>query len=435
MNTLKIVNHIQKYYADTFKNAFLLLNMCSQKDLNLLLSFFNTPVLENNEVSKKYLQEFKKFNSTLGVILEKSLDINIESLKEKIDIFFLDILFPMVNKKEFVMPEHVLNHDLLTKNVYKSFLKNILYKSILIIIDEMITNVLFYKKKLQTNVFFSASQELINKMFYQEQTYLGFYHKLLNKYDSGSDYIFPIYNYTKGNIHFSKIIYDKEKGGAFDEDLGVEKIKTQLDNLFVNSNNVIKNVYDKEKIKRLEELLDNTKINNLINNKQLKLKPGFNSIIKKILEKEEEKDNDNNHESMAQQDLKKKYFNDIFELDKGQKITNEDIYKIYKEEPDKEQFIKYIVDKTMHNNLLSQKKNSEELKITSLIDDIFNHILKTDYDHNSLNLQDDDVKFILMLETLNSIKTSSIGNSSNITVNLYKEIDGAKINKDEISFN
>lgn len=435
MNTLKIINHIQKYYIDTFKNGFLLLNICSEKDLNLLLNFFKTPILENNEISKKYLQEFKKFNSTFIMILDKSLDVDIESLKEKIDIFFLDIFFPMVDKKEFIMPQHILNHDLLTKNIYKSFLKNMLYKSVLTIVDEMINNVLFYKKKLETNVFFSASQELINNMFYQEQTYLGFYHKLLNKYDSTSDYVFPVYNYTKNNIHFSKIIYDKEKGGGFDEDRGVEKIKTQLNNLFVNSNNVIKNVYDKEKIKRLEELLDNTKINNLINNKQLKLKPGFNTIIKKIIEKEGESKDGKNSVNTTQEDLKKKYFNDIFELDKGQKITNEDMYKIYKEEPDKEAFIKYLVDKTMHNNLLDQKNNSEELKITSLIDGIFNNILKTDYDHNSLNLQDDDVKFILMLETLNSIKTSSIGNSSNITVNLYKEIDGAKINKDEISFN
>ncbi|QKE44589.1 hypothetical protein Yalta_142 [Yalta virus] len=208
-------------------------------------------------------------------------------------------------------------------------------------------------------------------------------------------------------------------GGRFMKDDESILVKNQLDKMFESN---VKHIYNKEEIKQLENLLENKKINSLIARKELKLSPGFNNVIQNILNKD-----------ISETD-REKFFNEIFDVSDNRDLSKEELYEIYKNEPNKEGFIKYVVDKTMHQNI-SKDCNQSNLKVVALVDNIFSKILKEDYDHNTLNLQDDDIKFILMLETLNSIKSSSIGNSSNITVNLFKDVEKTRINKEEIKFN
>lgn len=417
-----IINVIQDYYHGMVKNNLDFLDICDKKDIDLISSFFLTHIIEDGKVNtEQYIQQFKKFDLLLVDILDSYLGkLSNDMLQKKIQLFLSDIVFPMVNKKDFISPRDILSPELLSININKSFLKKTIHKTLLILLKRMLEQIIFYNKSINVSIFYSSYKELCKVLKTYHDVFLNYYNSLLNKYDSTADYIFPIYNKTDNNVYFSKVLYNKEKSKAGSEADNIKRVKEQLNDIY---NNNIKHVYDKEDIKKLENLLNNSKINNLIARKELKLSPGFNNVIKNLL-------NDNNTE-----EEKKEYFNEIFDLSNEKELTKEELYQMYKNEPNKEGFIKYIVDKTIHGNIPKKNEDSSELKVVSLIDKIFDKILHENYDHNSLNLQDEDAKFLLMLETLNSIKTSTMGNSSNITVNLFKDVDRTKVNDDEIKFN
>lgn len=409
---------IRFYYATSLKNNLELLNICNLEDIHAITSYFQKDM------------NFKTFDSILESILTKNIDaMSKDELKNKIELFLSDDIFISIDKMDFIPPEPVLCSETLTINIMRSFFKKILYKTILDFVKMMLKNINFYQETIDSNMFYSSYFELKRSLSNYHDVFLNFYTGLINKYDTDADYIFPLYDKTSGNIYFSKVLYQKPKqnsstnseyqvlkGGSIDDTI---KIKDQLDNMFKKN---IKQTYDKEEIKQLESLLENKKINKLIARKELKLAPGFNNIIKYILSNE------------STEEDRKKYFNELFDIKENKNLSKEELYEIYKNEPNKEGFIKYIVDKTLFENI-PRNNTDNTSKIVSLVDNIFNKILKEDYDYNSLNLKNEDIKFILMLETLNSIKTSSIGSSNNITVNLYKDVDKATINKDEIKFN
>lgn len=390
---------IRLYYSIYIKNNFKYINFCDENELHIIISYFHKEI------------NFKIYDKLLEKIINKNVTkLNKVETENKINKLLKINVFRTIDKSKFIIPNNVLSTDSISINILHSFLRKIIYNILLELIFQMYSNIKFYKRVFENEIFYSCFLELKSILSYYQNAFLQFYIGLINKYDNTGDYIFPVFDRSESNIYLSKLAYNV--AGA--EDLS--KLKDQINNLYQTN---IKQVYDKEEIKQLESLLENKKINKLIAKKELKLAPGFNNIIKHMLDKDI-KDED-----------KKKYFDEIFELKDNKNMTKEELYEIYKNEPDKEKFIKYLVDKTMYQNL----NNDSTGKVVSLVDNIFNKILKEDYDHNSLNLQDDDIKFILMLETLNSIKTSSIGNSSNITVNLYKDVEKAKINKEEVSFN
>lgn len=396
---------IRFYYATNLKNNLELLNICNLEDIHIITSYFHKDI------------NFKVYDSLLESTLTKNIELmSKKDLKKKIKLFLSDNVFVSIDKSDFIPPEPVLCSETLTINIMKAFLKKALYKTILMIVKTMLNNIDFYQHTIDSNMFYSAYFDLKRSLNSYHDIFLNFYIGLINKYDANADYIFPIYDKTSGNIYFSKVLYPKAGSGETGDTI---KLKEQLDNLF---NQNIKQTYSKEEIKQLENLLENKKINKLIARKELKLAPGFNNLIKDVLNED------------ATEEEKKKYFNELFEVEDNKNLTKEELYNIYKNEPNKEGFIKYIVDKTLFQNIPKNQVDNTA-KVVSLVDNIFNKILKEDYDYNSLNLKSEDIKFILMLETLNSIKTSSIGSNSNITVNLYKDVDKATINKDEIKFN
>lgn len=396
---------IRFYYATSLKNNIELLDICSAEDVYIIISYFHKDM------------NFKMYDSLLNSVLTKNIDVLSKPvLQDKIKLFLSNEVFVSIDKSEFIPPEPVLCSETLTVNIMKSFLKKVLYKTILLFIQLMIDNIKFYQHSIDSNMFYSSSFEIKKSLDNYHNIFLSFYIGLINKYDTNADYIFPIYDKTSNNIYVSKVIYPK---AGSDETSDTSKIKEQLDIMF---NKNIKQTYDKEEIKQLESLLENKKINKLIARRELKLTPDFNNIIKDVLNKD------------STEEERKKYFNELFEVKDNKSLSKEELYEIYKNEPNKEGFIKYIVDKTLFQNI-PQNQTDNTAKVVSLVDNIFSKILKEDYDYNSLNLKSEDIKFILMLETLNSIKTSSIGSNSNITVNLYKDVDKATINKEEVKFN
>lgn len=467
----KIDNIITLYYGTSLKNNLKYLNIHTDKEIKYLVSFFFQKI------------DFQEYDKLVNNILQISLDrLDKNELQNKIQLFLSNNLFPSIDKKYFIYPGDVLSPISLTSGILKTFFKKILHQTILCFVHETIKNKEFYNNRLKNGLFYDSFIQLKKSIQEYNKTFLKLYTGLINKYDTTGDYIFPVYNTINDNIYFSKVEYNEnnkhtnfikklqnennnsscsssedlyknkksitidnkkcsnkdnkivsndnneiglnkedwqEKAGAFGVTDEVDIVKKQLNKMFENN---IKHTYNKEELKHLEILLENKKINNLIARKELKLSPGFNSVVLNILNKNIT-DND-----------RKKFFNEIFDVSDNSNMTKEELYDVYKNEPNKEGFIKYLVDKTLHQNVL-QNTGKTDLKVVALVDNIFNKILDEDYNHNTLNLQDDDIKFILMLETLNSIKTSSIGNSSNITVNLFKDVDQTRINKEEIKFN
>lgn len=446
-NDYTIEDLITSYYGVSLKNNLEFFNINTEEEKKIILSYFYQPT------------EFKSYNHEVEEVLQKSIDrLNKGDLEEKIHLFLSDKVFPNIDKRQFIPPGEILSEMSLTTNVLRMFLKRVLHKTILFFISSMVTNKKFYRKALNNEMFYDAYVSLRASLHQYNKAFLNFYTGLVNKYDKTGDFILPVYNLADNNVYFSKVNYHSSKPETlqplkfkrdhfddselkkihqFNKEMGLTKedliplggadapiheaqvVKHQLDEMFDNN---IKHVYDKDELKKLEVLLENKKINALIARKELKLNPSFNRVIQKLLQGE------------MKEDDRKKYFDELFDVSDGAKLTKEELYDVYKNEPNKNGFIKYVVDKTMHQSVPTLNETRDS-KVVALVDNIFSKILTEDYNHNTLNLQDDDIKFILMLETLNAIKTSSIGNSSNVTVNLFRDVDKTRVNKDEFTFN
>lgn len=460
---------ISNYYKKTVQLNLQMLNITNSDDLKTILTFF----------SGKYKnQNFDEYDKTLKLTLSSVIDIidNKEYLIKKIDLFLSNRVFIFIDKGDFIPPYQLIKTDNLPITLLKSFFIKILHHTIILICETMLNNIVFYtdffkKKNISVALSYNILQELKKKLHNIYFIFVNFYVSLLNKYDQDFNYILPLIDHTD-NMFFSLITKDSDnfknlnnqiqyhvkdnnsslvdvveehfsnyqeleqsnEHGGFEErkDDIILNITNKLSNM--SNNHSIRNIYTKDEFKRLETLLENTKINDLIKKQEIKLNNNFQNLIKNILDENEEKT----------QETTREYFNELFRFNNAtpDSLSKEELYNIYKDEPDKKGFLKYLIDKIIYSSIPSEvdKKNSTApptAELVSIIDRLFNKINDIDYRNNSLDLQNDDIKFILMLETLNSIKTG-YNNSlakGNITVNLFKDVAKTKINNEEVVFN
>lgn len=387
----RIKNVIKEYYSNVVKNNLEYLDIFKSEELKSLINIFNNDVFNDED-----FKNIEKNINTLKILSKTKTD-------KAVNLLLSDDLFSFVSKDNYQ------KNPIYTEANNNLFLRKTLYNILIQLIYKRCKYTNFLVRKSKKKTFFSSQKTIEEKLKKYQNIFLSTYSLLKNKYDNTGDYIHPLLNNNKKKIIFTKLDYCLSGN--------LDKIKMQLDDM---SKENIGKIYSREDILRLEEMFENKKINKLIAKKEIKLGNNFTKLINDIL-KENTED-------------AKKYFAKLFEVTENKYLTNEDLYSIYQKETNKEAFLKYLTEKTVMT--IIPKNNFEETeKIVSIVDNLFEKIVKSNYEYNSLNLKNDDIKFILMLETLNSIKTSNIGNKSNITLNVYKDISSAEINGKKIKIN
>lgn len=390
---VKIENVITEYYKNSIKNNLEYLNILTRDEILFLASVFE---------KKEYTYEDDK---EIFKIFDSLKNLSRTQTDNVINILFSDDVFKFVDKQIYQ------KNPVYTEKNNNLFLRKSLYQIIIQLLYKKCKQTHYFKKTGQKKTFFESEKMVEEKLKRYQNVFIHILSLLKNKYDDTGDYIHPIINNDKKIIKYTKLDY------GLAGNLNLDKIKIQLEDM---SKNNIGKIYDKQDIVRLEELFENNKINKLIAKKEIKLGNNFTKLIENILREDSEDS--------------KKYFKELFDVSENKYLTNNDIYEMYKNEPNKEVFIKYLVEKTILDMFPKNNFNETE-KVVSVVDKLFDKIIKTDYEHNSLNLKNEDIKFILMLETLNSIKTSNIGQKSNVTLNVYKDISSAEINGEKIKTN
>lgn len=230
---------------------------------------------------------------------------------------------------------------------------------------------------------------------------------------------------TGGSVTIPNNLVDMDK---------IEKLRNKIEDITEQA--YVKNVYASDDIDRLETLLNNKKINNLIQTKKIKLAKNFQGLITQIMENNNSEDKNNNKNA-------KDFFDKVFMInDNDEKVGIDELYDIYNSEPDKQKFLDYLVDKISYYNYLRENdspqpniKSTRNSGAITSIGNVFSQILNNNYSDNSFRLKDNDMKFILMLETLNSLKTSlSEAQGNNVIVNLYKDVQHASVDKHTFNF-
>jgi hypothetical protein len=483
-----IVLIITNYYYYILKNSLQVLNILNKSDLEYILSY----IKREDENIEEYFKKIKY------ILINSINNLTKEKILYKIDFFLNTKIFPSVNKSIYINPVNIINKNKITLELLQIFFRTILYDSILEYYLNKTRDVNYYKKydnlKLNTEEDFINIYKIINYLeedinIFYKNIYLPFYVNIINKLDHDVDYIFPMI--IENNILVSGVINDKEFKICDKECIKViesndynntEKalnitaanaVNTSANTVNTTSNTVnttantvnttantvnfernserntaitdienfiagragnpeiimnkleemynepyIKNLYTKTEIEQLESILNNEKLNSLIKQKKIKLSKNFQEMLKNITEKKDFKNI---------QDYVKKIFivqdnKENINIDKIANIIDSNL-------GNNKNFLEYFIDKIIYNDNLNN--NGE---VISMIDNIFDKILTHDYNHNSLNLENEDIKFILMLETLNALKSNNLQmpSTSNITVNVYKDIDKAKINNNEI---
>jgi hypothetical protein len=333
-------------------------------------------------------------------------------------------VFSRIDKSNLISPMEVLSNTEEQRTLLERFCKRAILLSVLSIKKNIKKDLDFLNKMVNNNeLFLIPEKDKIIKAY--NNFFPSFYTYILNRHDKDYHYVLPYMStkdYKLGYTALSK----NSRGGNASNDV-IEEVKKKLHGM--SSKHNIKKIYDMNDVKRLDTLLENNKINQLILSGDLTLSPEFNRITRSIL---------NNDATVEERE---KYFGELFKLKDPSKFDMKSLHSLYNAEDDKENFLKYLVDKTLHKQFNTSDlsdTDQKQLQVIALVDDLFNKILKGDYTDNSLNMKDDDMKFILMLETLNSIKGSTNGNSdnkkSNITINLFKDVDHTSVNSDKISF-
>lgn len=277
---------------------------------------------------------------------------------------------------------------------------------------------------------------------------LQLYVYILNLYDKNNFYVLPQIariktktdDKTDHKIQFLFSMIRKNKIGGNPRDENVENIKDMMDDMS-KTKAIIRNVYDIEDIKRIESLLKNSRVNDLIQSHKLKLNPNFQSLLRDIstelIDDYEIKKND---EAASAFDVEpnndgekfKDFFDKFFIFTGDEKDEKEKLYDAFMNAPDKKIFIEYFLDRIGHSNFMNpQDKN---FKVLSIADNLFSKILKSDLGNNSFNLNSNDTQFILMLETLESFKSAMKANETNhITININKDVNDLKVNNDNVT--
>lgn len=425
---------IISYYYSVLNLNLQILNIFKKEDKYFILSYIT-----------KDIENVENFTKILKSVLAKNINnLSKDKILDKINLFMNTQIFSNIDKSNYINPICIINKNKIPIDILSLFFQTILYDCIIQIYLNKKIDVKYYNKY---NTLILDDPGEILKIFkiinylrndiinFYKKTYLSFYVKIVNKIDRHADYIFPML--IDNSLVMSGIINEKsfeictEDNECLtitendDERIGgnVELIKNKLQEMSYEP--YIKNLYTKSEIETIENILNNEKLNSLIRQKKIRLSKNFQKILKDITKKNKRIDN------------LEEYVDEIFIVqDNPDHINTKKLSEILKNNPNSEKFIEYLIDKIVYNEHLNNESTSE---IISLIDHVFDKILNHDYNHNSLNLEDNDIKFILMLETLNALKSNNLpttpNGNSNIILNVYKDIDSAKINNNEIKLN
>lgn len=425
---------IISYYYSVLNLNLQILNIFKKEDKYFILSYIT-----------KDIENVENFTKILKSVLAKNINnLSKDKILDKINLFMNTQIFSNIDKSNYINPICIINKNKIPIDILSLFFQTILYDCIIQIYLNKKIDVKYYNKY---NTLILDDPGEILKIFkiinylrndiinFYKKTYLSFYVKIVNKIDRHADYIFPML--IDNSLVMSGIINEKsfeictEDNECLtitendDEKIGgnVELIKNKLQEMSYEP--YIKNLYTKSEIETIENILNNEKLNSLIRQKKIRLSKNFQKILKDITKKNKRIDN------------LEEYVDEIFIVqDNPDHINTKKLSEILKNNPNSEKFIEYLIDKIVYNEHLNNESTSE---IISLIDHVFDKILNHDYNHNSLNLEDNDIKFILMLETLNALKSNNLpttpNGNSNIILNVYKDIDSAKINNNEIKLN
>lgn len=437
-----IEKKIKLYYYNILKNDLIFFDFLTNEEKFFILLYFNKDIESINIYIPKIKENFLKSIQKL----EKSEIYNFINFIQISNIF-------IYSKKNEYKINFILEEKNIDKKILNDFFTDYLTNIILDIFISYKNTFMFFKKYFnyeeKINIYGLENNILYLKNILEKyyNFFINFYIYLLNKKDKNIKYIFPFYLIDKNKFLLSVVDLENKKeeiGGENNNpnETDINKIKLILNDM-ENNNNNIKNYYTKDEIRKLETILENKKINKLIYNNNIKLSKQYKNLINSVIEDKNIKDPD----KLNKYNISKDFFNKLFviENETENKDNIENLYDVYKNEPDKKKFIEYISDKIYYNNYL-QKNNSltddNNLKKTSdmlvVFDKVFSQIINTDLHNNMLNLSNDDIKFILILEVLNTLKQNVKQASSidkNITLNIYKEISGLNINDEQIKLN
>lgn len=416
------------------KNYFFKLGFIKKgKIVNEICNF-----IKLKEGSETELEEFDNYEleKNLTSLVKQFEEISLNEIVDKIiDCNFL--------KKKLYYPKSVtlLHNDLMNRCFIVNHTLEVCYDKYQLCSNNI--NTLLKNHKEKNYVYFFEEFQNTKKKIEEEIliNVSSFFIYILNKNDPNNYYVFPLLfkNQNGLKLLYSKI--QKNIGGNINNDESfidetISNIKSKLTNMSVEPPST-KYVYSLDDVVRFQTLLENSKINDLIQNKTLSLNDKFIKITNKIL-KESNSNDSNLNISNSSEETVKKYFSNLF-VNKDKKEDNkekiEELYKAYKNEPDKENFINFIIDKMTHQKFLRKKEDTDTNNNISVVDDIFKTISETNFDGNTFNLTNTDAKLILMLETLeNTKKTFKENKKENLTVNINKEASLLKINDQIISF-
>lgn len=405
------------------------LKVFNRTDLNYILSYIKKDIDNNTKINKN-IEEYSK--NIKQILIHSINHLSKDKILHKIDFFLNSKIFSSIDKSIYINPVNIINKDKITPELLSIFFRTILFDAILDYYLNHKADLLYYKKydnslNIKSEAEIMKIYKIINYLeedinIFYKNIYLVFYVNLINKIDHKADYIFPMIidnDILLSGVINNEINFDNNANNA---GASTEIIKNTLENMY--SEPYIKNLYTKTEIKQLEEILNNQKLNRLIKLKKIRLSKDFQIMLKNII---------SNKDNLGAKDLED-YVKKIFIVqDNEENIDTGKISEIINSISDNKKFLEYFVDKIIYNEHL----NNNSKDIVSMIDTVFDKILTHDYNHNSLNLENEDIKFILMLETLNTLKSNNLPSpkTSNVTLNIYKDINKAKVNNDEIEIN
>lgn len=443
-----IESKIKKYFNNIFKNDLMFFDFLSGNEKKYFLKYFNEEINNLDE----YINNIKVIFFNAIKNLDRNKIYNLITLIKENNIF-------EYSRKNLYQINYFFEIKNLDKKILNTFFTSFFVNIVTDIYITCKNTISFFNKHFDYNDKLNIYGLEKNIKFLKEYIYnyydffINFYIYLLNKKDKDIKYIFPFYETNENKFIVSVVDLKEEEGGAEAvnaSEVDIKKIKNILSDM-ENNNNNIKNYYTKNEIQKLETVLENKKINKLINNNNIKLSKDYKSLINSVVEDK----NIENPDKYDKYTKSKEFFNNLFVIDdkENNKENMESLYEIFINEPDKKKFIDYLSDKIYYNNYLNKDSthntnhsldtctNVESLKKTTemlaVFDKVLGQILNTDLKNNTLKLSSDDVKFILMLEVLNTLKQNVKEPSSdkNITLNVFKEIQGIKINEDDVKIN
>lgn len=409
---------ILKYYSNRIWFEIRLVGLCEKFADAVKESFINAFV---NSISFK-LELKKKIEPFLKDLESLSKD----ELIHKVVRISSPLVFPCLQRYQKISPMMVMESKNIQPNVLLTYFRRTLISGIVDTFLMMLDDSNYINTD---NDEIKYDITLTTRLQKYEEFFRDFYIYLINKYDHNNSYIFPLYKQSENRIRFNTVNRNTiTDGGRLNTENNVrEKIINMSRHRTVNS-------YDEKELRRLEDLLDNKKINQLIQKGDIKLSKEFSTLSRSILDKD------------LNEEEREKKFRELFSMNGVEDMKSDELYKLFNSEEDKVGFLEYFIQKLLHKRLNTTDNNdkdpntsdiSDNTIIISLADKVFDKIIKTDFTNNSLNLQDTDMKFILMLETLGTIRSNSDKSDSNkkITVNLFSDqVQRAEVDGEEITF-